>query len=101
MVKASFENLQETSIAANYDLPVNSDDLLRRYLDRLVVENLHEIRGDRRQEPADTVKGVFVEGEPVYPGAGFVEKTHIQICVRNPAMIKGIFRVPEDQLSPV
>jgi hypothetical protein len=28
-----------------------------------------------------------------------VEKTHVQICVRNLACIKGVFRVPEDQLT--
>ena len=50
-------------------------------------------------EPSiDTVRGVFVEGEPVYEGAGFRAKTHIQICVCNISSIKGVFRVPEDQL---
>lgn len=37
--------------------------------------------------------GVFVEGEPIYPGAGFDAKTHVQICVCDPACIKGVFRV--------
>jgi hypothetical protein len=48
--------------------------------------------------PVDTIKGVFTEGLPVYPNAGFREKTHIQIAVRSPACIKGVFRVPADQL---
>jgi hypothetical protein len=51
--------------------------------------------------PVETVWGVFVEGKPIYPTAGFDEKTHIQIAVNNPACIKGVFRVPKDQLEPL
>jgi hypothetical protein len=40
-----------------------------------------------------------VEGDPVYPAAGFCEKTHIQIAVRNPSLIKGVFRVPHEHLE--
>lgn len=40
----------------------------------------------------DTVRGVFLEGDPVYPGAGFSRETHIQIAVRNSACILGVFR---------
>lgn len=36
-------------------------------------------------------RGVFTEGGPIYPNAGFVEKTHIQICIINPNCIKGYF----------
>lgn len=38
---------------------------------------------------------MFTEGKPLYPGAGFHEKSHIQICVRNPNCIKGYFRILE------
>ena len=47
----------------------------------------------------DTLKGVFTEGKPVYPGAGFNEKTHIQIVVRNHRCIKGVFRVAREELN--
>jgi len=30
--------------------------------------------------------------------AGFFEKTHIQICVRDKSSIKGVFRVSDDHL---
>ena len=59
---------------------------------------LHQIRQDDEEQLIDTVRGVFVEGEPVYEGAGFREKTHIQICVCNISNIKGVFRVPNEQL---
>jgi hypothetical protein len=29
----------------------------------------------------------------VYPGAGFRNRTHVQIAIRNPEMILGYFRV--------
>jgi hypothetical protein len=45
------------------------------------------------QEAYDTVYGVFEEGELVYPGAGFRDRTHVQIAIRNPEMILGYFRV--------
>lgn len=39
----------------------------------------------------DSVRGVFEEGLEPYPGSAFKEKTHIQVCVRNPNCIKGYF----------
>jgi hypothetical protein len=39
----------------------------------------------------DSTRGVFTEGGPVFNGAGIFEKSHIQICIRNPNCIKGFF----------
>jgi len=72
---------------------------LRRNLDCEVIETLHDIQKEQNLEPIDSVKGVFVEGDPVYPGAAFYNKTHIQICVRNHDCIKGVFRVPKSHLQ--
>lgn len=36
---------------------------------------------------------------PIYDGAGFQERTHIQICVRNLSRIKGVFRVPRAHMD--
>lgn len=41
--------------------------------------------------PYDSVRGMFVEGKPLYEDAGFREEDHIQICICNPNCIKGIF----------
>ena len=38
-----------------------------------------------------TIRGVFVEGPPAYPGAGFHIKSHVQIAVRDPGSILGYF----------
>ena len=43
----------------------------------------------------DSVRGVFWEGDDLYPGAGFKEKNHIQIAIINPNCIKGFF-LPRD-----
>lgn len=81
-------------------IPQNSPDAhyLRRQLDCAVFKQLHQIREDDEDQSIDTVRGVFMEGEPIYEGAGFRAKTHIQICVCNTSSIKGVFRVPDVQL---
>lgn len=97
MVAASYENLKEIFDAAGAVMPVNRDNV-RRQLDRAVIEHVHAlIKGP---DVIETVRGVFVEGRPIYPGAGFDAKTHIQIAVRSPACIKGVFRVPAAHLAP-
>lgn len=45
--------------------------------------------------PYDSVRSSFLEGQELYPNAGFREKNHIQICVRNKNCIKGFF-MPRD-----
>jgi len=64
---------------------------LRRNLDCAVIRRLHMVLETQKLPPVNTIKGVFAEGLPVYPNEGFREKTHIQIAVRNPACIKGVF----------
>jgi len=98
MVRIAYDSLLETSRTAGVTLPENSPDKLRHPLDCAVIRRLHSIV-EEGGPPFDTVKGVFTEGDPVYPGAGFLEKTHIQIVVLNPSCIKGVFRVPDMHLS--
>jgi hypothetical protein len=76
------------------NMPVNkpvkgSGDLLLRHLDCAVIETLHAFRLDLK--PFDSVRGVFSEGKELYKDAGFKEKDHIQLCIRNPNCIKGYF----------
>ncbi|GJE60900.1 hypothetical protein MPOCJGCO_3019 [Methylobacterium trifolii] len=97
MVRIGYESLAETLRTAGAALPVNKDDL-RRQLDRAVIERVHAIV-EANGAAIDTVRGVFVEGKPIYPGSGFDAKTHIQIAVRNPRCIKGVFRVPDEHLK--
>lgn len=79
--------------AADADMPDNDEDGLRRNLDCAVINLLHKIREDDEEPPIQSVRGVFFEGARVYKTAGFYEKTHTQICVRDPKCVKGVFRV--------
>lgn len=66
----------------------NKSDNLIRELDCAVIEHLHSINENK---PFDSVRGIFTEGNPLYENAGFRDKDHIQICIRNPNCIKGYF----------
>jgi hypothetical protein len=81
-------------------MPTNrgGDDLLQRYLDCAVINHIHSVIKRDKGKAFDTVRGVFLEGKRIYNTSGFYEKTHIQICVRNLSNIKGVFRVPVNQL---
>jgi len=94
LLKTSYKALRSTK--DNADFPVNKSiggigDLLLRELDCAVIETLHIVKEDSHQPPFDSIRGVFSEGEELYPNAGFREKDHIQVCVRNPNCIKGFF----------
>lgn len=88
--------------ATKIPMPENKggDDLLFRRLDCAVIEFLHQARGAAKEPAFDTVRGVFTEGERIYANSGFRRKTHIQLCVVSPEMIKGVFRVPERHFTP-
>lgn len=73
--------------------PADSTDMdfLLRYLDCAVIETIHKMNEINHIHPYDSVRGMFWEGSELYPNAGFKEKNHIQICIRNPNCIKGVF----------
>lgn len=64
-----------------------------RRLDCAVIQSLHQNREESGLPAFDTIRAAFPEGTPLYPNAGFLERTHIQICVRDPKSIIGYFRV--------
>ena len=72
--------------------PINDEsDLLIRNLDCAVIQTVHKLNNDTHQKTYDSVRGVFFEGKDLYENAGFKEKNHIQICIRNHNCIKGLF----------
>jgi hypothetical protein len=95
-LKKSYDMAYEISQITGNPLPENlnigtSADLLLRKLDCFVIEMTHKINRQANNRAYDSVRGVFWEGKPLYPNAGFAEKNHIQICVCNPNCIKGYF----------
>ena len=84
--------LSGLSLPKNVDpVRVQSKDRILRKLDCAVIEALHELNRMAGLPAFDSVRGVFWEGNELYPGAGFQEKNHIQIAVINPNCIKGFF----------
>ena len=103
-VKTAYEVFVEATSKTGKPMPRNrgGPDALLRELDCAVINYLHHMRTSFQPplQPFDSVKGVFLsEGGPIYEGSGFFNKTHIQICIRNPSCIKGVFRVPEGHLT--
>jgi hypothetical protein len=95
IVKESYNLLEKSVRIAGYELPRNipidnETDILIRKLDCAVIESVHRYY-EEKGEIFDSVRNVFFEGDPLYENAGFREKNHIQICVRNPNCIKGFF----------
>jgi len=76
---------------------VGGIDKRQRHLDCAVIELLHQIRAVSKLEDGSplpryqTVRGAFWEGEELYPNAGFREKNHVQLVVRDMNCIKGYF----------
>lgn len=74
-------------------MPVNDGgaDRVRRKLDQATISFLHAMREENQLPAYDTVRAGFFEGGQLYPGAGFSQRAHIQIAVRNNDCIKGYF----------
>ena len=100
-VKDAYADFKDYMDESGAQMPVNmgTNDLLQRYLDCAVINHIHSINKRDKRKPFETVRGVFLEGKRIYDTSGFYEKTHIQICVRDLANIKGVFRVPPGQLT--
>lgn len=95
LLKDTFLSFKDMNKSDGLPIPENKTagkqdhDKLFRHLDCAVIEFIHTLV---EEDPFDSVRGMFIEGGAVYEGAGFHEKTHVQIAIRNPDMIKGYFR---------
>jgi hypothetical protein len=64
----------------------------RRDLDCAVINRAVEQIEERTGRVIETVRGAFLEGEPIYPGSGILRETHVQVAVRDRSCILGVFR---------
>ncbi|MDE6637172.1 MAG: hypothetical protein K2K32_02920 [Muribaculaceae bacterium] len=95
----------ESMVKPNYELGLlksnkpgrkgENGELMLRFLDCYVIESLHKINNDLGWEEFDSVRAPFWEGNEIYPTAGFFNKNHIQLCIRNLDCILGYF-LPKD-----
>lgn len=96
ILNVGYQTLKKSEADYGIKIPKNqplkeNGDLLIRYLDCAVIETIHQYNEDSDKSNFDSVRGVFFEGNELYPNAGFKEKNHIQIALRNPNCIKGYF----------
>jgi hypothetical protein len=103
LLRAAHKSFLQLQSKANLPIPKNKNprgakdkDRVLRFLDCAVLRHLHQILDQlAATDPSitkfDTVRGMFVEGGKAYAGSGIYRKSHVQLAVRNPACIKGIF----------
>lgn len=109
-----YERMESNYKALGKDMPQNKDakddrhkNKLLRDLDCAVIEFMHarlytQVKQDIRDKGFseyqlfDSTRGVFTEGGEAFTGAGILEKSHIQICIRNPNCIQGFFMPREE-----
>lgn len=96
-VALTYRKLKEIYRRMNRELPENKPAgegdkyLKKRELDCLIIDAINEFRIIENQEKIAVVRAPFLEGESLYPGASFMNQTHIQICVKDKSAIKGYF----------
>jgi hypothetical protein len=92
LVKKAYAEYQRTCQASGMPEAKNrGSEFKARFLDCAVFETLHAARILNKLPHFDTVRGFFIEGSELYPGAGLRDRDHIQLCVWNPRCIKGYF----------
>ena len=98
-LKAWFDDLKVMLEQAGQPMPVNGSthpgdgDLRLRFLDCAVLNfglNTYDIKAQGTHY--QTVRGVFPEGDPAFPGSRIMMKTHVQVAVRDAGCIVGFFR---------
>ena len=73
-IRIAHQSSLALSKAGGWELPRNSSDGLRRYLDCAVIRRLHGILDDNGMPPIDSVKGIFLEGAPLTPAPASARK---------------------------
>ena len=94
ILAAEFEIMRGWYERLGIPLPTNGgrgDGEPLRRLDCAVIEHLHTFYDEIPEARFDTLRGLFSEVGPAFPGSCIRTRTHVQICVRNPNCIKGYF----------
>ncbi len=97
LLKRTYEIYRQSAESNKFEIPKNEKgskndmDFLKRNLDCAVIEYFISAMKKDNNANYDSVRGVFIEGQEIYENAGFKDKTHIQICIKNPNCIKGYF----------
>ncbi|HVV16731.1 MAG TPA: hypothetical protein VHH90_05950 [Polyangia bacterium] len=97
LLRETYGVLENEYQARGKHVPRNTEK--RRDLDCLVINRLCE-RLDGNGQRISAVRGAFEEGERAFTGSMIRAETHVQIAVRDPGIIRGVFR-PTDALRSI
>ena len=99
IVKEAHSKLQVVIKESGEKMPVNKG--ANRQLDCAVIKYVHESNKKIQAPVYDTIRSPFQEGGPIYEGANFTDRLHIEICVLNTSLIKGYFLPrPVEEFNP-
>ena len=99
IVKEAHTKLSAVIVESGEKMPLNKG--ANRQLDCAVIKYVHESNKKLGAPAYDTIRSPFQEGGPIYEGANFTDRLHIEICVLNPSTIKGYFLPrPVDEFNP-
>jgi hypothetical protein len=88
-----YQALRRSYRARHLKLPRNHGPGSKlRDLDALVINTFTNRAEETSGLRFQTVRAPFLEGNPIFPGSGILRESHIQISVRDPACIIGVFR---------
>ena len=89
LLEKNFENVKSSYERSGIDLPTNRHG--RNFLDCLVINELNR-KAAEVGLPFQTVRCPFLEGSEVFPGSAIRSQSHVQLVVKNPMNILGVFR---------
>lgn len=89
--KSGFSFYRELDCRVIMRLHQLNNELIGQELGLENIEGENLIKIQKHHQFIDSVRGMFPEGEELYPNAGFRIKNHIQLCIVNPNCIIGYF----------
>ena len=88
----AYQSLVAYTRSNDIPLPTNGQTLKTRRLDYAAFNLMHTLADIEGRAPYDTIRPAFWEGGELFPGSGFRQADHTQICVRNLDCVLGYFR---------
>ena len=86
MLAEAYASFVQLSERLGIPLPRQSTGAHR--LDRAVINHAVTFLAMRRGNAARSIRGVFAEGTPVFPGSAILNRAHVQIAVRDASLIE-------------
>ena len=90
VLKLTAEALESVFRNEGKPLPQNDVAGSKRYFDKILVDAHCSMRLQERS-PVAVVRGVFEEGDRIHPNSSIRALSHVQLAVRDPAAIIGVW----------